>query len=135
MVIRVLKFHDVSCQHLLERLPLIFVCRETKRGYYHITFVEPARRQIAQHGAHILVFERLALQASFGRATTQFAQHDVALLNSTCFGLSRLYAEGLALAYHFFCFVFELKPRFIAAPYQGAQNVAVSQRSLEPNTK
>ena len=89
-------FHDISSQNLLERLSLILVRRETKGGNHHITFVEPARRQIAQHGAHILVF----------KLTTQFAQHDVALLDSTCFGLSRLYAEGLALAYHFqdFCF-------------------------------
>jgi hypothetical protein len=29
-----------------------------------------------------------------------------------------------------FLFVFELKPRFIAAPYQGAQNVSISQRAL-----
>ena len=35
--------HDISSQNFLERLPLIFVRREPKGGYYHITFVEPAR--------------------------------------------------------------------------------------------
>ena len=83
-------FHDVSGQNLLERLPLIFVCRETKGGHNHITFVEPARRQIAQHGAHILVFELAA----------QLLQHNVALPDLTVLTLFALYAEGLALAYH-----------------------------------
>ena len=53
--------HHVCNQYFLEHLVLIFVCRETKCGCHHITFVEPARRQIAQHGAHILVFEPSAL--------------------------------------------------------------------------
>ena len=64
--------HDVRNQNLLERLSLIFVCRETKGGHDHITFVEPARRQVAQHGAHILIFELAA----------QLLQHDVALLDA-----------------------------------------------------
>ncbi len=82
--------HNIRGQHLLEGLPLIFVRRETKRGTHDVTFVEPARRQITQHGAHILVFE----------LSTQLAQHDVALLDLTALGFRRLYAEGLALAYH-----------------------------------
>ena len=47
-------FHDISCQHLLEHLPLILVRRETKGGYHHVTLVEPARRQVAQHGVPLL---------------------------------------------------------------------------------
>lgn len=84
-------FNNFSCQYLLESLPLILVRCETKRGYHHITFVEPARRQITQHGAHILVLKLAA----------QLPQHNVALLDLTALGLSRLYAKGLALAYHF----------------------------------
>ena len=83
-------FNNISCQNLLERLSLILMCSETKRGNHHITFVEPARCQITQHGAHILVLKLAA----------QLPQHNVALLNLTALGLSRLYAEGLALAYH-----------------------------------
>jgi hypothetical protein len=48
--------------------------RETKGGRNHITFVELARRQIPQHGAHKLVLEF---------RTTQLAQHDIALLDGT----------------------------------------------------
>ena len=48
--------YDIGRKYFLEHLPLILMCRETKCGCHHITFVEPARRQIAQHGAHILVF-------------------------------------------------------------------------------
>ena len=54
-------------------LTLKFVGRETERGQDQIALVEPARRQIAQHGAHKLVFELRA---------AQLAQHDVALLNA-----------------------------------------------------
>ena len=39
-------FYHVSCKDFLERLPLILVCRETKCGCHHITFLEPARSQI-----------------------------------------------------------------------------------------
>ena len=66
--------NDIRGQNLLERLPLILVCRETKCGRNHITFVELARRQITQHGAHILIFKL---------RTTQLAQHDIALLDGT----------------------------------------------------
>ena len=83
--------NDISCQNLLEHLVLILVCRETKCGHNHITFVEPARCQIAQHSAHKLIF----------KLTAQLLQYNVALLNLTSLSLSRLYAEGLALAYHF----------------------------------
>ena len=73
-------FHDISSQYFLERLSLIFVCRESEGDNDDVALVEPARRQVAQHGAHILVFERLALQASVGRAgAAQLAKHDVAL--------------------------------------------------------
>ncbi len=47
-------FNEFSYQDFLKRLSLILVGRETKRGQNHITFVEPARRQTAQHGAHIM---------------------------------------------------------------------------------
>ena len=69
-----INLHDISCKYLLKYLSLILMCRETKCGCYHITFVEPARCQIAQHGAHILVFKLTA---------THLAQHDVALLDGT----------------------------------------------------
>ena len=46
-------FHDIRRQYLLERLSLIFMCRETEGGDDDVTLVEPARRQITQHGAHI----------------------------------------------------------------------------------
>ena len=75
---------------------MIFVGRETKCGCHHITFVEPARRQIAQHGAHILVLEL---------RSTHLAQHNVALLDGTVFYFRRLHAKGLALAHHFKIFV------------------------------
>ena len=84
-------FHDVSCQYLLKHLPLIFVGREAKRGHDHITFAEPARSQIAQHGAHIFILELRA---------AQFSQHNVALLNLAVLALCRLYAEAIALTYH-----------------------------------
>ena len=86
-----IKFHDLSCQNLLECLSLIFVCREPKGGRNHITFVEPARRQIAQHGAHILVFKL---------AAAQLLQHNVALPDLAVLTLLALYAEGLTLAYY-----------------------------------
>ena len=38
--------NNIRGQNLLEHLPLILMCRETKRGRNHITFVEPARRHI-----------------------------------------------------------------------------------------
>ena len=63
--------HDISCEYLLERLSLILVSRETKGGDDDVTLVEPARRQVAQHGAHIFVFELRA----------QLLQHNVALLD------------------------------------------------------
>ena len=50
-------FHDISSQYFLERLSLIFVCRESEGGDDDVTLVEPARRQITQHGAHIFVFK------------------------------------------------------------------------------
>ena len=97
-VSRSIDFHDISCQYLLERLSLIFVCRETKCGYHDVTLVEPARRQVAQHGAHILVFKLRA----------QFLQYNVALLDAARLLFRTLYAEDLALAYHFqnLCFHF-----------------------------
>ena len=55
-------------------LVLIRMGRETKGTNDGVAFVEPARRQIAQHSAHILVFE-------LGAA--QLLQHNVALLNLT----------------------------------------------------
>ena len=85
------QFHDVSCKDFLKRLPLIFVRRETERGRNHITLVEPAPRQIAQHGARIFVFKLRA---------AQLAQHYVALADLSRLTLLALYAEGLALAYH-----------------------------------
>ena len=97
-VSRSIDFHDISCQYFLERLSLIFVCRETKGCYHDVTLVEPARRQVAQHGAHILVFKLRA----------QLLQHDVALLDAARLLFRTLYAEDLALAYHFqnLCFHF-----------------------------
>ena len=90
-VSRSIDFHDISCQYFLERLSLILMCRETKCGNHDVTLVEPARRQVAQHGAHILVFKLRA----------QFLQHDVALLDAARLLFRTLYAEDLALAYHF----------------------------------
>ncbi len=68
-----INLHYICSKYLLEHLSLILMCRETKCGCNHITFVEPARRQIAQHGAHILVFKL---------RSTQLAQHNIALLDS-----------------------------------------------------
>ena len=98
-VSRSIDFHDISCQYFLERLSLILMCRETKGCYHDVTLVEPARRQITQHGAHIFVFK-------LGAA--HLAQHDVALLDAARLLFCTLYAEGLALAYHFqnLCFHF-----------------------------
>ena len=78
-------------------LTLKFVGRETERGQDQIALVEPARRQIAQHGAHKLVFELRA---------AQLAQYDIALLNAARLVVLALYAVGLALAYYskWFCF-------------------------------
>ena len=97
-VSRSIDFHDISCQYFLERLSLILMCRETKGGYHDVTLVEPARRQVAQHGAHILVFKLRA----------QLLQYNVALLDAARLLFRTLYAEGLALAYHFqnLCFHF-----------------------------
>ena len=86
-----INLYDIGAKDFLEHLSLILMCRETKCGCHHITFVEPARRQIAQHGAHILVFKL---------AAAQFLQHNVALPDLTVLTLFALYAEGLALAYH-----------------------------------
>ena len=83
--------HDISNQYLLKYLVLILVCRETKGCGNHITLVEPARRQTAQHSAHILVFEL---------TTTQLAQYYITLLDGTTFGFRRLHAKGLALAHN-----------------------------------
>ena len=83
-------FNNISCQDFLKDLSLILMRRETERGNHQIALVEPARSQIAQHSAYILVFKLAA----------QLPQHNVALLDLTALGLSRLYAEGLALAYH-----------------------------------
>ena len=83
--------HDVGCQHVLEHLSLILMCRETECGQDHIALVEPARGQRAQHRAHKLILELRA---------AQFLQHDVALLDLSRLQFVRLYAEGLALAYH-----------------------------------
>ena len=65
-------FHDIRRQYLLERLSLIFVCRESEGGDDDVTLVEPARRQITQHGAHIFIFKLRA----------QLLQHYVALLDN-----------------------------------------------------
>ena len=64
-------FHDIRSQYFLEHLPLILVCRESHGSDDEVSLVEPARRQVAQHGAHILVF----------KLTTQLLQHNVALLD------------------------------------------------------
>ena len=85
-----INLYDISAKHLLEHLPLILVCRETKGCGNHITFVEPARRQTAQHSAHILVFE----------PSTHLAQYYITLLDGTTFGFRRLHAKGLALAHN-----------------------------------
>ena len=85
-----LNFRDVSNQYLLKYLVLILVCRETKGCGNHITLVEPARRQTAQHSAHILVFE----------PSTHLAQYYITLLDGTTFGFRRLHAKGLALAHN-----------------------------------
>ena len=86
-----LNFRYVSNQYLLKYLVLIFVCRETKGCGNHITLVEPARRQTAQHGAHKLVFELRA---------THLAQYDITLLDGTTLTLRTLHAKGLALAHN-----------------------------------
>ena len=84
-------FYDISYQHILMHLVLISVGRETKGTYYGIAFVEPARRQIAQHGAHILVFELRA---------AKLTEHNVALHDLATLTLLTLHAEGLALAHN-----------------------------------
>ena len=48
-----INLHYICSKYLLEHLSLILMGRETKGGRNHITFVELARRQIAQHSAHI----------------------------------------------------------------------------------
>ena len=42
---RSIDFHDIRRQYLLERLSLIFMCREPEGGDDDVTLVEPARRQ------------------------------------------------------------------------------------------
>ena len=74
------------------------MCRETERGQDHIALVELARCQIAQHGAHKLIFELRA---------AQLTKYDVALLNTTRLVVLTLYAEGLAVAYYFQNFDFQ----------------------------
>ena len=72
-------------------LVLIRVSRETKGTNDGVAFVEPARRQIAQHSAHILIFELRA---------AKLTEHNVALHDLATLTLLTLHAEGLALAHN-----------------------------------
>ena len=56
-----------------------------------VTLGELTPCQVAQHGAHIFVFELRA---------AQLAQYNVALADAARLLFLTLYAEGLALAYH-----------------------------------